>query len=271
MIRNARWLKLSEAIAVVTVLVGASASHALAAGNATCSGGSVASGVYSNLQIAGACTVNAGSVTVEHNLTVLPNASLFAVTGGSGAVAASNLTVGGNLDVQTNAILVLGCEPIFFICPNDPDQMTGSYSTAHTVGGNLTAENALAVLVHHNTLGHNVSVGGGGGGVSCNFLPALGAPPYGDFEDNTIGGNLTISGWQSCWLGVLRDVVSHNVDFTSNVTADPDGNEVATNTIAGNLNCSGNSPNPQIGDSGGSLSTVSGHANGQCANLAVSH
>jgi hypothetical protein len=41
----------------------------------------------------------------------------------------------------------------------------------------MTAENALAVLVHHNTLGHNVSVGGGGGGGSCNFLPALGAPP----------------------------------------------------------------------------------------------
>jgi hypothetical protein len=71
----------------------------------------------------------------------------------------------------------------------------------------------------------NVSVTGGGGGANCNtLLPALGpppfppSPPYGDFENMTIGGNLTIIGWQSCWLGVFRVTVGHNVGFDGNVT-----------------------------------------------------
>ena len=46
---------------------------------------------------------------------------------------------------------------------------------------------------------------GGGGVTYSGFLPVLLSPPCGDFEDNTIGGNVTISGWQSCWLGAFRD------------------------------------------------------------------
>jgi hypothetical protein len=42
-----------------------------------------------------------------------------------------------------------------------------------------------------------------------------------DFEDMIIGGNLTITGWQSCWLGVARDAVTQNVDFNDNLTGDP--------------------------------------------------
>jgi hypothetical protein len=250
----------------------ASPDRASAGGDATCFGGSVAAGMYSNLNIAGACTVDAGSVTVEHNLTVLPGGSLVAVVGGSDAVPASNVTVGGNLDVRTNGVLVLGCEPVHFICANDPDQSVGSFFTTDTIGGNLTAEDALAVVVHVTTIGHNVTMTGGGGGVTCNdFLPVLGSPPYGDFEDITIGGNLTISGWQSCWLGAFRDTITGNVNWQGNVTADPDGNEIATNSISHNLNCAENSPNPQIGDSGGSLNVVIGRANGQCVNLKLGH
>jgi hypothetical protein len=46
-----------------------------------------------------------------------------------------------------------------------------------------------------------------------------------------------------------------------------DGNEVQTNTIGGNLDCSKNSPKPQEGDSGGSPNVVGGHATGQCSDL----
>lgn len=82
-----------------------------------------------------------------------------------------------------------------------------------------------------------------GGVNSCtDFLPLLGAPPYGDFEDDVIGGNLTITGWLSCWLGWFRDTVMNNVNFDGNVSGDPDGSEMANNTVLGNLNCSGNSP-----------------------------
>jgi len=62
-------------------------------------------------------------------------------------------------------------------------------------------------------------------------------------------GNLTITGWQSCWLGVFPDTITRNVEFNENVNADPDADEIANNSIGHNLNCAGNSPNPQIGDS----------------------
>ena len=268
------------AIVAVVVLVGARAGDASprsmgsraasVGGDATCFGGSVAAGVYSNLSIAGFCNVDSGSVTVEHNLTVLPGGTLNAQFGGTDTgPAPSDVTVGGNLDVQTNGVLVLGCEPGHFTCQNDPDPSTGgTFSNSASVGGNLTAEDALAVVVHVTAIGRNVTMSGGGGGVTCSgFLPVLLSPPYGDFEDNTIGGNLTISGWQSCWLGAFRDTIRGNVDWHSNVTADPDGNEIATNSIGRNFNCAGNTPNPQIGDSGGLLNLVSGRANGQCVNL----
>ena len=111
------------AIAAV-IFLGAAGSSAWAGGDATCSGGSIASGVYSNLNIAGTCAVDSGSVTVQHNLTVLPGATLVAVKGGidgfgDGSLS-SDLTVGGNLDVQAGAVLYLGCEPVYNSCPNDP-------------------------------------------------------------------------------------------------------------------------------------------------------
>ena len=241
------------------VLLGAGGSTAFAANDATCSGGPITAGVYSSLNITGACTVDKGPVRVLGNLTVLPGGSLVAIVGGFGATPPSpNLTVDGNLDVQANGTLVLGCEPIAFICANDPGPFPGIYATRETVGGNLTAENAYQVVVHHTAIGGNVTVSGGGGGVSCAAFQ------YGDFEDDTIGGNLTITGWQSCWLGFFRDTIMRNVNFNGNVTADPDGNEIANNTILGNLNCSGNNPSPHTGDSVGGPSTVVGNTNGQC-------
>lgn len=245
------------AVALVTGLVAAGfggvvgAGPASAAGTTTCHGGSVSPGIYSYLLIGGACTVDSGSVTVEHNLTVLRGASLVAAYGGS------NLNVGGNLDVRANGVLVLGCgsEPFDIICLN------GTGSTADTVGGNLTAENALSVVLHHNTIRRNVTVVNGGGGVTCSlFPPALGGfPAYANFESDTVGGNLTVTNWQSCWLGIFRENVAGNVVLFDNIQADPDGSEVASDTIGGDLFCVGNVPNPQIGDSGGTLSTVSGH------------
>jgi hypothetical protein len=47
----------------------------------------------------------------------------------------------------------------------------------------------------------------------------------------------------------------------------PGSSEVATNTIFGNLVCQGNDPGTQLGDSGGTLNVVGGHASGQCAGL----
>lgn len=255
-----QFAKLMLSSGVVVFLLAATSGASVR--DATCTGGSVASGVYSNLNIAAICSIDAGPVTVQHKLTVLPGNGLLAAFGGS------DLTVGGNLDVQANGFLIMGCEPVHFICFNDPNQTTGTLASTDTVGGNLTAENALAVIVHHSAVGHNFVLSGGGGGVSC--APTFGGgPPYSDLEDNTIGGNLTITGLQSCWLGLFRNLVTQNINFHDNVLADPDGNEIADNSIGRNLNCMGNSPSPQIGDSGGGPNTVFGHANGQCNNPAL--
>lgn len=253
---------------VPMAFVAATPASVSADGISACSGGSVTAGTYSSLAIAGVCYVDAGNVNVQSNLIVMPGAKLVA------AFAGSDLSVRGNLSVQSGAMLILGCEPFAFPCLNDPNAATGgTLSGPASVGGNLAADGALAVLVHNTSVGRNLALTGGGGGVACipdAFLSSLAhfpLPPYAAFEDVGIGGNAAITGWRSCWLGFFRNDVTGNVNFNNNVVADPDGNEVATNTIQGNLNCSGDTPNPQIGDSGGSFNTVSGRANGQCASL----
>lgn len=43
--------------------------------------------------------------------------------------------------------------------------------------------------------------------------------------------------------------------------------EIVTNTIKGDLRCSGNSPAPQVGDSGGQPNVVFGKKTGQCVSI----
>ncbi|HZT84136.1 MAG TPA: hypothetical protein VE984_01795 [Gaiellaceae bacterium] len=230
----------------------------------TCSGGSIAPGTYSSLTVTGFCTVDAGVVTVRHNVTVRPNAGLVAAFGGG-----PQLVVGGDLRVGSNAVLVLGCEPQAFVCFNDPDQQVGTLSSKGTVFGNLKAHGALAVLVHNTTVGHDLLLDDGGGGVNCNPQTALsGSPAYATFEDMSVGHNADIRDWRSCWLGFFRTTVGHSVHFRNNVVADPDGNEVATNVVADDLVCSGDSPAAQVGDSGGAPNIVLDRASGECAALA---
>lgn len=146
-------------------------------------------------------------------------------------------------------------------------------TTSDRVGGNVVASGALALILHSDTINGMVSLQGGGGGVDCipnaALSAALGAPVplYSMMEDDTIGGGLTASGYQSCWLGVIHDQISGGAVVNNNTLADPDAIEVATNTVDGNLVCTGNVPATQIGDSGGAKSTVSGRKIGQCAAL----
>jgi hypothetical protein len=197
-------------------------------------------------------------------LIVEPNAGLLAAFGGSA------LTVGGNVYVRRNGVLVLGCEPEAFVCFDDPDQTVGTLSSKGTVFGSLQAHNALAVLVHNDFVGGDLTLDGGGGGVNCDSQDALfGSPAYATFEDTSIGGTATIKHFRSCWLGFFRTTVRGNVDFHDNVVADPDGNEVQTNTVRGNLSCRRDSPSAQVGDSGGSPNTVLGRAFGECTALST--
>jgi hypothetical protein len=58
-----------------------------------------------------------------------------------------------------------------------------------------------------------------------------------------------------------------NVTIKNNTLADPDANEVVTNTISQSLVCTNNSPAAQSGDSGGDPNVVGGHKLGECAAL----
>jgi len=123
------------------------------------------------------------------------------------------------------------------------------------------------LLIVHSTIFGSVSSIGGSAGVNCDPDPRAGGPDYSTFEDNQIMGSATVSGYTGCWFGFIRNFVGGSVTLTDNTLADPDAMEVVTNTILGNLACDGNSPAPQIGDSGGEPNNVRGQKLGQCAGL----
>jgi hypothetical protein len=224
------------------------AAPAAAAAPMTCSGtpGSpgVVAGTYSgNLLIEGFCTVNGGPAVVKGNLTVGPGAVLLAVFARNDQTRTGNssLRVAGNLQVQSGATLLMGCEPNFFTCLDD---RSNTLSSSSTVQGNLVSGEPLGVIVHNSSVGGNVVEAGGGGGVSCQPagpFAAFHSPVYSDYEDNSIGGNLVVSQLASCWLGVAREAVKGNTILTDNQLADPDAIEILSNHISGNLVCEDNS------------------------------
>jgi hypothetical protein len=250
------------ALAAVTVTPSVASASSSSSEGVTCQGGSVAAGTYSSLRIAGICSVDAGTVRARGDLTILSGGGLNAGFGGS------NVTVGDDLIVKWNGLLVLGCEPEAFICFNDPDQTVGTLSTDDRVRGSLLSTGALLVVVHHSHLGA-VDQSGGGGGVTCSVFPLgpSGPPAYTDYEDNVIRDNASVVGVHTCWSGFIRNRVRGSVTYSDNKLADPDANEVVTNVIRHNLVCTGNSPKVQVGDSGGSPNQVGGKALGQCAHI----
>jgi hypothetical protein len=244
--------------------VGAVTAGALQPATYTCRGGVIAPGTYGSVTVAGTCYVPSGAVTIHGNLTLAPGSLLDAVSpasGGPGSSLPGDVYVSGNVTVGQGAALGLGCGPS--ICED---------STNDSVGGSLTAVNALAVIVHGVTIGGNATVTGGGGGVTCDSPPLFdtdpnlaGSPAYGDFENNTIRGNLSVLDLQSCWLGALRNQVGGNANFSNNTLADPDADELLNNDVTQNLVCLNDSPAVQFGDSGAPPNVVGGFAVGQCA------
>ena len=126
----------------------------------------------------------------------------------------------------------MGCEPNFNPCTDDPNAGTGGTLTGQNkVSGDVRAFQAVGVLLHASTIKGDVSLRGGGGAESCNppfpgAFADIGSPPFSDAEDNTIGGDLTMTGLHSCWLGPLRNSVRGNVFVAGNSMADPDAMEI---------------------------------------------
>ncbi|TAN34588.1 hypothetical protein EPN29_02635 [bacterium] len=224
----------------------------------TCASGTVAAGTYHSLTITGFCKVDGGNVMVQRNVTIAPGGALLA------AFSGSDLTIGRDMLIQTGGKLGLGCEPVEFPCFNN-----SAGHTNHSIGRNLVAENATLVVVHRSHIVGEVAETGGGGGLTCAPLFTNGPPPFTDYTDNMIGGDVTVARLHTCWDGFLRNKVGGTVNWNDNHTVMADGNLMSTNTIHHNLNCFENSPKPHLSDFTPVKNTVFGTARGQCTALSV--
>jgi hypothetical protein len=241
-------------------------------------------GTYDNLVITGACVVDAGPVSVRGNLRIAPGGALTAIWGlddqtGTGN---SNLTVHGNLVVENQGSLMLGCYSLVlplwtgagtladipdFPCADDPNPNAPTLNTHDVVDGNLISDNPIGTVTHNNVIHGNVVERGGGAGLGCApvgiFNQYFGLPDYSDYSNDIIGGNLIVKDLSTCWMGMMRNVVHGNM-VVSHDLGTPDANEIVTNTVYGNLICRGNNPQMEFGDSNGKPNMVAGRATGEC-------
>jgi hypothetical protein len=167
---------------------------------------------------------------------------------GAACIVEVPITVRGGLFVGSGATLVIG----------DHENPVDS----GTISGGVHATDPASVRIHFATINGGLDIHGGSGPTGGPFGITWNA-----IEDNQISGRVTIEGYNGFWFGFIGNTVDGSVNLNDNVLPDPDGNEYVTNVIHGNLNCSGNSPAPQVGDSEGSPNQVTGNKTGQCAGL----
>ena len=250
----------AASLMVPIALMGGSTTASAATPSSTTCGGTptspapLAGGTYTSVSVTGVCAVNVGQVIVTGDVTVASGAALVAAFAKNdlGGPGTSGLTVDGNIDVASGGTLLLGCEALHFACVDDPDQNNPTLNSPDSVQGSVVATDPLGVVIHDSTIGGDAIQSGGGGGASCTpsgIFAVFMSPVYSDYEDNTIGGNLRITGLTSCWLGGFRNTIGGSVTYSDNNLTDPDANEILSSHIAGNLLCSGNSPAIQYGDS----------------------
>jgi hypothetical protein len=239
--------------------------------------GQLAGIIKGNVVISGTCWVNAGVTAVYGDVTVDPGGSLNATFGQNdqaGYTGYTALFVTGNIFVEGGATLALGCEPNFFPCQDDPvvdegESGPGTLSSHDVIGGNIIATGALGVLVHSSVIFGDITQSDGGGGASCatpdsGYFASTQAPAYSDYEDNSIGGNLTVQYLDTCWFGAERNTVGGSVEILGNTFGDPGADEVLSNQIAGSISCTDDSPQVQYGSTVRMPNQVQGWADGEC-------
>lgn len=250
----------AAALAAAAAIAGA--APAAADGNYTCSGGSffspsiIPAGTYASITVTGFCAPAPGTVTVRNSLTVAPGAGLASL------VASSTLTVMGSVDVMAGGMFAIGCGTSVLsdaTCPDNPDA-----TSTDSIARNLNTSGAALVIVHFTSIGGNVEMQGGGGGLTCDNLASAPTPPFVDFDYDNIGRNAAVTGLRTCWDGFSNSTIGGNVAFSNNQTLIEDGNFVGGDTIARNLSCFGNSPTPHLSDVIPTPNSVSGHTAGQC-------
>jgi hypothetical protein len=170
------------------------------------------------------------------------------VPAGATCIGDGPVTITSGLLIGAGATFVLGSEdnPL---APN-------------VINGGVHATNAMSVQIHFATINGGIDVQGGSGPFGGPF-----GITWNTIEDSLINGRVRMEGYNGFWMGFIRNTVNGTVNLNDNVLVDPDANEYVTNRINGNLNCAGNFPAPQIGDSQGSLNEVNGRKTGQCVVL----
>src|SRR6266480_1507568 len=149
------------------------------------------------------------------------------------------VTIHGGVVVGSGATFVLGSDEL----PRD----TGK------IAGGVRAVKPAGVQIHHTTIDGGIDIQGGSGPFGGPFEVTWNA-----IEDNHINGSVSIQGYNGFWFGFLGNHVNGSVRLNDNVLEESDANEYVTNVIHGNLQCSGNSPAPQVGDSEGAPNQVTG-------------
>jgi hypothetical protein len=239
----------------------------------TCSGsstapGTIAPGTYESITVTGTCLIPSGTVRVRGDVSVKQGAAFlanFPPLGPDQPEGDATLLVGGDLSVGRGAVVVLGCSPAIN-CVN---------TTSNRIRGDVRANQPLGLIFHSNSHDGDISLRGGGGGVTCTpsgiFFAQFGIPVYSTFEDSTIRGDVSIANYRACWLGFIRNQSHGDVSIVNNQLADPDAIEILANNISGDLNCRKNSFVWDSADQGPTLwprsqqpNTVRGERTGQC-------
>jgi hypothetical protein len=241
------------AAGVLTAGIGSVAvpAHALAGEEVhRCSGTAqhpgVLAGSFDSVLVRGWCAVNGGLATVDDDLTVGKDSVLvaaFALNDVTGK-GTSRLRVEGDLQVRDGGTLILGCLASSFPCLDDPNPSKPTLASHAYVGEDLTGDEPLGLLVHNATVGEDVFQTGGGGGKTCKPqgpFALFQSPVYSAYEDSSIGGELVINKYRSCWLGVIRNHIGDDASLRDDQLADPDAIEILANRIEGDLACRGNS------------------------------
>lgn len=220
--------------ALALAVAGTSTANAATASNGSCSGGNVPSGTYANFVVTGDCVVPAyGHVVIMGNLSIAPYASFDANQWSTATVA-----IHGNVTAGRGSSFALGCTEAH-PCMADGG---ATRSGADYVGGDVVLNQVFNAAMNGIRIGGNLTSTGGGAGL---YFP--GFIPF-SVKDDTIAGNVSISGLRTIWYGVIRTTIGGSLYLTNNAASDPDANEVVADTIGANLVCTGNYPAAQYGD-----------------------
>jgi hypothetical protein len=229
----------------------------------------IPAGSYGPVTITGFCAMQ-GTNSIHGGLTIAPGASLDA---SNFAPCNVFLNVSGGIQVGTNGILYLG-----------NSEGTGCPNSNDVVGGGITATGAATVVVHGTTINGAFTTQGGGGAASCQPTDLFPFGPFFNVEDSRFNGGFSLTGVNTCWIGIIRNQVNGGGQVNNNETSDTDAIEIGLNSIHGVLSCAGNFLNPAVPpDStpnapngvptnffdffGPNPNTVSGAETGQCAGL----